>query len=421
MTPSRAHRSTPSRAGFLAARGGNVGLVVALAIPAAATLALGAVDVMSVMNDRNQMRSIAETAALSGARNLAVAMSESDAVAHAEALAQGLVAEWRGAPDIEIAVTIQQLAHSEKGIRVTLSAVRESLFGNLLPPGGWRYNDHATASSLGAKPLCVLAFSDDKNKLFELTDTAEIRAPLCLVHSNGDLEVRGGRIEAGQTQAVRTATGDISPAPITDAPPIEDPFRDLDMNIAGLPCVQGGKGLDLALVDKGVHTLQPGTHCGVINMGGDAVLNLAPGEHRFVLGSLTMRGASRLVGDDVVLIFDRTWNLKFKEDAVINLVGRETGALAGFVMMADRANTNRFEIDSTRVERLDGVIYIPNAELQVSGKSDVARESDWTVVVAERLTMSGNPRLYLNADYAGSDLNAPPGVGNRREGARLID
>ena len=402
-------------------RAGNVGLVLALALPAAATLVLGATDVASIMSDRERMRSIAEAAALAGARNLSVAMSEADATEHARAMATGMIEAWSHNPNLVPTVSISRVAQGAKAVTVRLDAQRPSFFGDLLPPGGWKYDQAATASSVGTKPLCVLAFSESTKNKLSIRDTAEIRAPECLVHSNGDVEVRGGHIDAGQTQAVRAATGDIRPEAITDAPPIKDPFADLDMSTAGILCLNKHINLALAVMTKGEITLPAGVHCGVIDVSGDAIVRLAPGEHRFVLGSLTMRGNARLLGDDVVMIFDRTWKTKFKDNAQIRLAGRETGAFAGFVLMVDRGNTQKFEIDSTHVERLDGVIYAPDAELYVGGNSDVARQSDWTVIVANRLTMQGNPHLYLNADYSDSDLLVPGGVGNRRDAVRLLD
>ena len=212
-------------AGFARARRGNIGMTVALALPALTMLTLGGADVAFIMGDRGKMRSIAEAAALAGARNLSIAMSESDARAHAEAMARDMVAEWSGAPRIDIAVTVTQPARDAKAVHVALNARRPSFFGDLLPPGGWKFGEAATASSLGSKPLCVLSFSNDLVKRFLMRDAAEIRAPDCLVHSNGDVEVKGGSIEAGQTQAVGSATGNIKPAPITDAPRIESPVR----------------------------------------------------------------------------------------------------------------------------------------------------------------------------------------------------
>lgn len=395
-------------------------VIVALAIPAAATLALGATDVAFIMGDRERMRSIAEAAALAGARNLSVAISEADSREHASAMAAELIGEWANAPSLKVTVTIERLERGAKGVHVALDARRPSFFGDLMPPGGWRYGDAATASALGAKPLCVLAFSDQRKNKFTVQGSAEIRAPECLVHSNGDVEVKGGRIEAGQTQAVRSATGDITPSPVTDAPRIEDPFKNLEIPSNGL-CLKGGLSLEVGIYLKGKHTLPAGAHCGAITIGGNAEVTLAPGEHRFQLGLFTVSGNARLLGDDVVLVFDATSVFTFTGDARIDVSGRTSGTYAGFVMMAARANKLKFRIDSTHVDRLDGVIYVPAAELNVAGKSDVARQSDWTVIVADRLTMAGNPRLYLNTDYRGSGLGPPAGVGNRRDTVRLID
>lgn len=402
--------------------GGNVALIVALAIPAAATLVFGAVDVTSILSDRERMRSIAEAAALAGARNLSVAMSETDAAEHARAMADAVIAEWPNGPALKVDTQIVRLPGNAKAVRVELDARRASFFGDLLPPGGWTYSADATASSVGMKPLCVLSFGDGVGaRDLQVRGSAEIRGPQCLVHSNGDVDVKGGRIEAGQTEAVRTATGDISPDPITDAPRVEDPFTDLPLPNSGLPCLGKGRLLDLMVVTTGVHTLPPGDHCGVVTVGGDAILRLAPGEHNFRLGLFTVGGGARLIGEDVVLTFDLTSTFLFTGNSMVDISGRQSGKYAGFVVMAARGNTKAFDIDSTHVERLDGVIYIPDAQLRVSGKSDVARQSDWTVIVADRLSLSGNPRLYLNADYNGADVGVPAGVGPRRDGVRLID
>jgi len=396
-----------------------VAAIVGLAAPVLVTLVFGATDVASVMADRDRMRSIADAAALSGARNLSVAMQKSSALENARAIGQAMIAEWQDAPAITISTDIAQLEHGGTGVHVVLAAHRSSLFGDLLPPGGWHYVAESTATTVASKPLCVLAFDDGKHKNFLVYGAAEIRAPDCLVHSNGNIAVDGGLIEAGQTEAVGAATGNIRPDPITDAPVIEDPFADRAVPL-GLPCKGKQKKLTVMAVTTGTQTLPAGDHCGVIDISGAATVVLAPGEHHFQLGSLTVRGNARLMGQDVVMIFDIATMFTFADNAMVNVSGRESGANAGFVVMADRGNTKMFRIDSTHVERLDGVIYIPNATLEVSGTSDVARQSDWTVLVAQRLSMSGNPHLYLNADYAGSPIEAPAGVGPREGGARLV-
>lgn len=400
---------------------GNVAGVVGIAAPVAVTLVLGATDVTAILNDRHRMRSIAEAAAISGARNLAVAMTEADALAHARAMAGGMIAEWSNGPRITVDAQVVELERRVKGVRVKLDARRPSFFNDLLPPGGWQYDIAATASSVGMSPLCVLAFTDRGAQDFRLANTARLTAPECLVHSNGNIIVAGGRISAQRTQAVLDARGDISPAPVTDAPPIADPFASLQFDANVLKCVGRLRTVALVVANRGTHSLPPGDHCGLIDLSGTAQLRLEPGEHRFGAGSMTVRGRAQLTGENVVLIVDSLWRTSLLDQSVVSLSGREEGLLAGFVMIADRTNRAPFVIDTARVERLDGVLYVPSAELRISSRGDVARQSDWTVIVARKLELTGNPNLFINANYDESDIEAPSGVGNRRGAVRLVE
>ncbi len=91
------------------------------------------------------------------------------------------------------------------------------------------------------------------------------------------------------------------------------------------------------------------------------------------------------------------------------------------VMAGTRGNTQDFVITSDHVESLLGVIYVPEARLIIEGKSDVARDSAWTVIVARELQLKGSPSLVVNANYTSSDVPVPQGVGPRQGGSQLID
>jgi hypothetical protein len=133
-----------------------------------------------------------------------------------------------------------------------------------------------------------------------------------------------------------------------------------------------------------------------------------------------VRETGRLTGDDAVLFFDRSSKFDFKDQAQINLDGRRTGPFAGLVMVGTRDNTQNFTISADHVESLLGVIYVPSATLVIEGNADVARESAWTVIVAQGLTLKGSPQLYINADYDASSVPVPTGVGPRAGESRLI-
>ena len=55
-----------------------------------------------------------------------------------------------------------------------------------------------------------------------------------------------------------------------------------------------------------------------------------------------------------------------------------------------------------------------------------ASDSDWTVIVAKQVIATGSARIRINADYEGSDVPVPNGVGPSGgqpggDGTRLIE
>ncbi len=400
---------------------GSIALKFAFAGPAIILLGVGGIDLMAVHTAKGRLQSIADAAALAGAPALALATDGSAARERADAFVRGQMGDWVDAPTYEASYEILERG-GQRAIRVLLRGHRTSFFANMLPPGGWNFVGDATASTAGLVPLCVLISGSNGAKLLNIRDSGQMKAPACLVHSNRDILVEGGNITAASVQAVTTAAGSISPSASTGAAPIDDPFVDLDLER------RGGIGvlctvIELAnrvKVSSGVHYVPAGRHCGGIEASGAARVLLAPGEHFFLQGALTVKEDARLEGEDVVLFFDTASKFDFTDRALVNLDGRKTGPYAGIVMGAMRGNRQDFIISADNVESLLGVIYVPSARLIVEGDADVARDSAWTVIVAKEMQMKGSPSLFINADYDASDVPVPAGVGPRG-GARLIE
>lgn len=402
---------------------GVIALKFALAVPALAVLVLGGVDLAAVQSDRVKLQDIADAAALAGARELGVAVDAAGPEGRAMAYITAQLAEWTHGPQtVTPTVEVVTLEGGERALRAALHANRISFFGNLLPPGGWNFDAEATASSVGVTPLCVLTHGAEGKESLKLKDQSQIRAPGCLIHSNREIRVESvARITAALVQAVTRASGNIVPAASTGAVAIEDPFSAIDLDgrarREALGCSPSGLPREFS---SGRHYLAPGVHCNGIKVQGTAELVLEPGEHWFLGGALEVKEDARLFGTDVVLIFDKKSKFEFKDRAMVSLDGRETGPYAGMVMIGTRDNDEDFIISSDNVDSLLGVIYVPSARLIVEGTSDVARESAWTVIVAQSLELKGSPSLFINAGYEFSDVPVPQGVGPSAGGSRLI-
>ena len=214
--------------------------------------------------------------------------------------------------------------------------------------------------------------------------------------------------------------GSLVPTAGTGAATVADPFSGLDLDLSKkADCTKEEKEKPLK-VSSGTHYVAAGKHCGGIDASGTARIILDPGDHFFLGGHLVVKEDARLEGADVVLFFDKASKFEFKDRAIVSLDGRKAGVFAGMVMGGTRDNTQDFIISADHVESLLGVIYVPAAKLIVEGKADVARDSAWTVIVAEGIQMKGSPSLFINANYEVSDVPVPAGVGPRTGGSRLI-
>jgi hypothetical protein len=395
---------------------GSIAIKFALAFPALALIAVGAIDLSEVHASKTRLQDIADNAALAGAAQLRLATNMSAAVERASAYVDGHLHDWPQSPQVTQRIQVVTI-DGQNALEVVLDAHRDSFFGSMLPPGGWNFSAEARAVTLARAPLCVLVTGDHGERVLNVRDSGRINAPGCMVHSNRDVIVDGGSISAADVQAVTNARGTIIPAPGVDAAPVPDPFVDADLTP---PHACSGTTLP-GMVQAGVVRLSPGVHCGDIAILGNAELVLEPGEHWFSGGIIDIRGMGRLTGRDVALMFAPDARFEFRGQATVDLEGRRTGPYAGFVVVSAPSNTQHFLISADNVRRLLGVIYIPRARLVVEGQRNIAQDSAWTVIVARQLRLNGSPSLIINANYGYSDVPVPEGVGPSGGSTQLVE
>jgi len=394
---------------------GNITIMAGIAIVPLAMIIAMTSELASLSSERALMQSAADAAALSGAQDLIlVGASARQTPADVESFAMAQV----GAFANRATVSFKAAQGSDGSYTVEGLAVRPSFFGNLVPPGGFRIEVKSIAESMNVQPLCVIG--DDatmpKGMAISVTNNSILRARNCIVHANGNfISNDNGTVEAGTSQAVGIATGSgFKPAANSGALPVTDPFE--DRYIMHTPCdkvLDGGKKT-IATATESV-ALEPGMHRTAYTVTGQATLRLEPGEHYFCK-PLMITGQGRLEGDDVLLMFTAGNALSALGQASVSLSGRESDEWAGFVIVATRDNYANFGIESGRVDKLLGTIYLPMTKLLVSSSGDVAEDSQWSVIVARNIELIDNARLVINSDYEGSPVPVPIGVGNKAGG-----
>ncbi len=390
----------------------------ALSMMILAVLVCGGIEMADLVSERNKLRGVADSTALWGAASLSMT-GEDGLEERAKAFAEGQLAKTalRMSTTVETEIVPMGADPNDEppGLKVVIRGRRDSFFGGLFPPGGFKVGVSSTAQSVTKVPLCILAHGD--SQAVRVKETSNVLAPGCLVHSNEDIRVdAGAKVEAGLAQAVSSVSGPIDPDGNAGAKSISDPFKDLD--IPAKSC--NGLPEPTLLQSVGVLTLSPGTHCADIDVFKYATLRLAAGEHYFVDADIVLREDSTLQADDVVMVFDRKSKIDFKERSKVNLTGRKSGVFAGFLLVATRDNTQNFTISSDNVDELLGTIYVPEGRLVVEGQQDVARDSAWTVIVAKQVELKGDPTLVMNTDYNIGGVPVPSGVGAKSMNTRLV-
>lgn len=379
-------------------------MVAAMALMPLSYAVLFGVEIAGITQSKARMQAAVDGGALAGAGELSVSTRGDEGIrSTAIALATNAVNGLTNTTPPSFTVDINRTSGT---VSVTARAQFQSMFSGLLT-SKTPIEVTSTAETLSKTPLCVLQIDQAATVGATIMDRAIVRAPGCLVQSNSSISVtNSGRIEAGSVQAVKGATGSISPAASVGALPIQDPFISLDLTSPN--CATGLE--NVVHSGNSLVSLPPGVHCENYQVSGNATLILEAGEHYFK-GQLDFNGNSKLRGDDVVLVFDPDRAFSFDQKADIELTARKSGPLAGFLIATGRSNTKRFTISSDQVRELLGTIYIPGSELFISSSGNVAQDSAWSVIVAKSLTLSNNPVLVINKNYVGSGVPVPEGVG----------
>ena len=410
--------------GLLRETRGSIALNFALAVPAVAMLSVGAIDLLAVMSAKTRLQDIADAAALAAAPTLGLAADEAVALGRAEAFVVAQLSQWAGAPAVEAEYEVIE-QDEQRAIQVRLEGHRISFFANMLPPGGWHFEALATAVSVGKTPLCVLG-TGMTGLMIDVLGSSRIMAPDCGIHSNAQIKVQGtAQIEGRKIQSVLTATGGgMTPTPGQGAASIADPFS--AVSFPSLDSCIGQTGSIVYEVNGSTSYLDPGIHCLPITVKNLATLVLRPGDH-FFRKNVQLLGHGRLNGEDVFLFFDHGSDPLFGGvNARVNLIGRKSGPYAGMVMATIGGNQPNIILPGSNVEQLLGVVYVRNGILQVSGSGVAAEDSAWTVIVAKQILSTGTARIRINADYDGSDVPVPNGVGPNAggmgaSGTRLVN
>jgi Flp pilus assembly protein TadG len=424
---------------------GNV--AVAFAVSATALLAMAglALDYVSMINQRSKMQSVADSAALNTARELALAQTQATNLASvAVSYAQGQLSRilFSSPPQVSAAVI-----NNNSAVQVDITEMYQPTLARVIWQTSIAISVRAVARASGPPPTCVLALDGAASGAIYLGQIAMLTGTKCAVYSDS---TNPQGIKANDSAVVKSAftcsaggqagsASNFSPMPITGCPQIADPLASRVPPSAG-PCSATSKVISGLTV-----TLTPGTYCNGLTITGAANVTLSPGVYIIKDGPFVVDTGSSFQGSYVGLyLLGAASTLLFAPDTTINLTAPKDGALSGILVFEDRAAPplRLHRILSANARTLLGTFYLSQGRLIVdprpgatpameqqdaaqnqtgqctncgngpSGPSVMfADKSAYTIIIARRLELYGGPNLVLNTDYAATDIPVPAGVG----------
>jgi hypothetical protein len=389
---------------------------VAFAFGLAAPFLIGAmglaIDATSINHQYTRMQEAADSASLAIAKELHVYhdnLAELKAVGRARAetmLAEVDLAARPHQTDVEI-------DDDENLVKVSIAMTAESF----LPAEIWGDNPIRVSSfarAYGQSKLCVLGLDKSKSDAIKAEGSATLTAPQCAVQSNST-DPAGLNVASGATIVSTVicssggvkADGTLEPAPETDCPQLDDPLAS-----RAPPAPSGCDYLDRR-IESGAVTISPGHYCGGLKIEKTAAVTASPGVYVVSGGKLEVKDTATLVGEYVTFYFqDDAALLDFDKDTTIDLGAPKEGPTAGILFFENPAAAagRDFKIRSENAGRLLGTIYLPKGNLEIDAKANVADASAYTVIVAKEIGIK-DANLVVNADYGGTDVPVPEGLG----------
>ncbi|MEF2552637.1 pilus assembly protein TadG-related protein [Aurantimonas sp. A2-1-M11] len=442
---------------FAGATRGNVAAIVALLAPVLLFTMGTVVNFSTVHSANSRLQSAADSAALAAARELYLANSRPEilkSVAYSFAMTN-LGSQAEGVEfDVEIGgATASTAAAPSVSTEVTVTLTRD--FASSLPMPDLTgtigtLTASATARIAGGGRICAIALTSEGSKAIDISGNAVVHAAKCAVYSNS-ADPRGlsvTRVAKLSSELACSSGGydgietNYEPLPLTDCPAVSDPLS------SRIPPVPTKCDHENERITNNNLILRPGVYCGKLQISGSKI-TLQSGIYVFWNAKVRLDKGSEVIGDNVSLVFiGHKSSLDLKNDSTISLSASEDGPMAGILIYADsqKRNARDFKIESNNAKRMIGTIYLPNDTLTIGGdknadgvcdpdiavvddededegggrgggagtpgcKANVGEFSDWTALVANKITVTSGVKLVLNTNYAGSDVPVPVGVG----------
>lgn len=396
----------PGKTDFLACKKGTVAILFGLSLVPIVLAAGISLDYVRALNARQQLQNAIDAAAIAGARIPATANQNRAAAARLAFAANVAQTPLAGvvpkidASNVEVAV---EASYSVPTTFTSIAGVTEI---------DLKVATRARSQIENGGVICLLSLSPTSPDGLHLQGINKQSAENCWawINSTSSTSINAVGASIGKAQGYCTAGGVLgaehfSPAPFTPCDPMEDPFA---AQFAAYTPPSGACKANNLQLNNGFHVLTPGIYCGGIDIKPNATVWFQPGVYVIKGGRLNVQAQSSVAGAGVAFYFTGAGaQFKVHGGGAVDLKAPAAGSeLAGFVLAQDRTadpGTSTVIQGGGRI-KLEGILYMPTWQVNISGNGEVNQESKYFAMIADSFYMEGNGKLYIKSDAAGANL-----------------
>jgi Flp pilus assembly protein TadG len=392
----RAFCVPPQLRRFVRQRCGNVAIVFGLSLPLVVGGAGLGVETTYWYYKHLQLQSAANQAAYAGAIEIRAGSSTSTAQAAAlsTATTNGFNA---GAGTLTFNTPPTSGTHqNSQAVEVILSEPEQRFFSQIFSSSAVNSQARAVAAFSTASGACILALDPSASKAANFSGSSSLTLDGCSVMANSlaadavNLQGAGQLttdclISVGGAQTTSNVHYNTCTAPITNAPPVADPFANIPAPSTTGAC-QPSNGA----------TLQPGIYCGGLSLSG--AKTLSPGTY-VVEGDFKTNANAVIVGAGVTIYVTSGGKVSMNGNATVTLSAPTSGTYSGLLFFGDRTDTSNVTFNGTAASQMTGNLYFANQAVSYLG--NFSGMNGCVRVVGRTVQWSGNTTVADNCTNYG--------------------
>jgi Flp pilus assembly protein TadG len=269
--------------------------------------------------------------------------------------------------------------------------------------------------------FCMTVLKPTGSKTLHAEGNADIEGQGCGICVNSDdpaglwmngtprISLDDGTIELNATGFHQQGSGAVFPSPVTNAGSCTDPFEDMNpfaSNFSDTSCAGSGSPRVIVASDfdegGGTVTIDPGLHCGGIDIRASGHVVFAPGIHHIKNGALREVGTHTIAGTEVTFLID---------NATVDIGGSQSITLSAgwngspFLFYESDDNPQPPDVHIFRGDAnasYNGYVYMPGRRLKfVGSSSSVASSTVCLAVIADSIHLTGTTDMNLTSEGCG--------------------